>query len=112
MWQPVTSSPSFLISNNVAQAIDGVGYIFPGSVCGTNSGFLNNSAGSTIVGWLVNNNGSTCLNMSHFTVYRSERGVIEFQTIPAIRASQLILAENKEGLQVMHGNEADDNRIG
>jgi hypothetical protein len=112
MWSAIRSSSRILVANNVAQGINGVGYIFPGSVCGTESGFLNNSAGTTIVGWLVSTNGSSCLNFSHFTAYKSEVGLIQYLTIPSVRASQLILAENRENLQVLHGNEADDNRIG
>lgn len=112
MWAYIRKNPNFLVANNVAQGINGAAFIFPGTDCEKETGFLHNSAGSSIVGWLVSVNSTSCLNLSHFTAYRSQNGVMEYLSVDRVRASYLILAENKEGFAIMNGHEAEDNKLG
>jgi hypothetical protein len=102
------------VHNNLCQGSFGEGFVFPHTPCQylglTTQGFIDNTAGSCSIGFMLNVNPGDCLGGEKFNAYSNGIGFLAHPPGPkTIQYQGLMLADNGRGLGLRHGHEGDNN---
>jgi hypothetical protein len=84
----------YTITRNLIQGSYGFGIILAAPACRTPHGFVDNTVGSSIYGFLLSNNHG-CVAMTDLVAYRTEAGLFGHPDTSQVNITRVILAENK-----------------
>jgi hypothetical protein len=63
------------VRDNLVQGSEGCGYVMASPRCNEETGFVNNTVGSSFVGLIANKNNTGCLAITDFVAYRTDLGM-------------------------------------
>jgi hypothetical protein len=73
MYTPVENM-IYNVRNNLVQGSEGCGFVMASPRCNERTGFVDNTAGSSLVGFIAHKNTSGCIAITDMVAYRNDLG--------------------------------------